>query len=83
MPASANSRKNVSKVSSYHNDSSSVRPVRTDFLGYVTPTARRNYRFMVKCSDHSTKFKVIYFILTKDKPLSTLVKFVQDSVMSL
>ena len=37
---------------------------------------------MFKCSDYYTKFKVIYFIL-KDRPLSTLVKFVQDSVMSL
>ena len=38
---------------------------------------------MAKCSDHFTKFKVVYPILTKDKALTTLVRFVQDFVMPL
>ena len=38
---------------------------------------------MAKCSDHYTKFKVVDFISTKDKVLTTLVKFVQDLLMPL
>ena len=48
----------------------------------MTPAARGNYSFMSKCSDHY-KFKAVYFISTKDKALTTLVKFVQDLVMPL
>ena len=45
--------------------------------------ARTNYPFTTKYSDHYTNFKVVYFISTKDKALTTLVKFVQDFVMPL
>ena len=38
---------------------------------------------MSKYSDHYTKFKVVYFISTKDNMLTTLFKFVQDFVMPL
>ena len=38
---------------------------------------------MAKCSNHYTKFKAVYFILAKDKALTTQVKFVQDFVMPL
>ena len=55
----------------------------TDLLGHVTPTARGNYRFLVKCSDHYTKFKAVYLFLKKDKSLATLVKLVQDFVIPL
>ena len=33
---------------------------------------------MAKCSDHYNKFKAVYFISTKDKALTTLIRFVQD-----
>ena len=55
----------------------------TDLLSPVMPAARANYRFMVRYSDHYTKFKVVDFISTKDKALTTLVKYVQDFVMLL
>ena len=52
--------------------------VSTDLLSPVTPAARGNFRFIAKGSDHCTKFRAIYLILTKDKVLPTLlVKFVQ------
>ena len=54
-----------------------------DLLGTVTPAVRGNYHFMAKYSDHYTKFEAIYLISTKDKVLTTLVKFVQDLVMLL
>ena len=38
---------------------------------------------MAKFFDHCTKFKVVYFTSTKDKALTTQVKFVQDFVMHL
>ena len=46
----------------------------------MTPTERGKYRSMIKCSDHSAKFKARYFISTKDKVLTTQVKFTQDFV---
>ena len=52
-------------------------------FGPVTPTERGNYRSMIKCSDHSAKFKAGYFISTKDKALTTQVKFTQDFVAPL
>ena len=55
----------------------------TDILEPVTPAARGNYRFLVKCSDHYTKFKAVYLFLKKDKSLATLVKLVQDFVIPL
>ena len=54
--------------------------VSTDVL---TPVVRGNYRFMAKYSDHYTKVKAVYFISTKDNALVTLIKFVQDFVMTL
>ena len=57
--------------------------VSTDFLGSVTPAARENYRFMVKFSDHYTKFKAEYFILTKYKVLTTLITLVREFVKPL
>ena len=57
--------------------------VSTDLLDPVTPAARGKYRFMVKCFDHYTMFKVLYFISTKDKALTTLAKLVQDFFMPL
>ena len=55
--------------------------VSTNLLGPVTPAARGNYRSMAKYSDHFTRFKAVYFISTKVKALTTLVKFVvQDLV---
>ena len=38
---------------------------------------------MARYSDHFTKFKTGYIMLTKDKTLTTLVKFVQDIVIPL
>ena len=35
---------------------------------------------MTKYCDHYTKFKAVYFISTKDKALTILIKFVQDIV---
>ena len=37
---------------------------------------------MVKYSNHYTKFKAVYFILKKDKALTTLFMFAQDLVMT-
>ena len=47
------------------------------------PVERGNYRFLAKCSTHDNKFKAVYFISTKEKALTTQVKFVQDFVMPL
>ena len=38
---------------------------------------------MAKCSGHHTKFKVAYFISTKDKALTTLAKLMQDFFVPL
>ena len=57
--------------------------VSADLLGPLIPAARRNYRFMAKCFNHYTVFKVVPFISTKDTALITEVKFVQDFVMPL
>ena len=38
---------------------------------------------MAKYSDHCAKFKVDYFISTKDKALTVQVKIVQDFIMPL
>ena len=55
--------------------------VSTGILSPVTPAAR--CRFMIKCFEHYTRFKGLCFILTNDKALTSLVKIVQDFVMSL
>ena len=57
--------------------------ISTDLIGPVTSVARENYRFMTKYSTHYTKFKAVYFISTKDKALTALVKFMRDLVISL
>ena len=57
--------------------------VSTDLVGLVTPVARGNYRFVVKCSEYYTKFKVVYQVLYFDEGQGAdgSVKFVQDIVM--
>ena len=52
-------------------------------VGPVMPTAHESYRFMAKYSNHYIKLKVVYFISTKDKALTTFVHFMQDFVMPL
>ena len=60
-----------------------VQLISTDLLGTVTRAARGNCHFMANCPDHYTKFKVVRYISTKDKALTTLVKFVQHFVTAL
>jgi len=38
---------------------------------------------MAKFTDHFTRFKVVYFIKTKDDTLTTLCKFIQDVAIPL
>ena len=57
--------------------------VSTNLLDSVKHAARGNKRFRTKFCNHCIKFKVVYFISTKDKALTILVKFVQDFVMPL
>ena len=38
---------------------------------------------MAKFTDHFTRFKVVYFIKTKDYTLTTLCKFIQDVAIPL
>ena len=58
-----------------------IQLVTPDLLGPLRAAERGNYLFMVKCPDHYTKFKAVYFISAKDKALATLFVFAQDFVL--